>query len=43
MGYIYFDSTGLKFLGEGGGNVRNMDLNIVANGVKRILASMLKP
>jgi hypothetical protein len=43
MGYIYIDSTGLKFLGEGGGNVRNMDLNIVANGVSFILASMLKP
>ena len=41
--HLFVDSTGLKFLGEGNGSVRNMDLNIAANGVSFILVSMLKP
>lgn len=35
--HLLVDSTGLKFLGEGNGNVRNIILNIVANGVNSIL------
>ena len=35
--HLLMDSTGMKFLGEANGNARNMDLNIVANGVNFIL------
>ena len=35
--HLLVDSTGLKFLGEGEGSVRNISLNIVANGVNCIL------
>ncbi|EXG42104.1 transposase, partial [Acinetobacter baumannii 24860_2] len=35
--YLIVDSTGLKFLGGVNGSVKNISLNIVANGVNYIL------
>ncbi len=40
--HLLVDSTCLKFLGEGEWKRKKMDLNIVANGVRFILVSMLK-
>jgi hypothetical protein len=39
---IFVDSTGLKFICEVNGNVRNISLNTVANGVNYILVLKLR-